>query len=358
MVIDSESLRPHSAALQFVLFLRGRSRSPNTVRAYCRAVAAYLNWCERTGHDWASTSLPDLARFKTFLESLPTPSGGPRSGRTVDLTLTGLCEFLRFAAASGMASPSVAATLSERRFLRYVPTAFNVGERGQFRTVRGRILKSRSAKLPPATLTGEQQEHLLRGCASARDRFAVQLMRHTGLRIGELLGMRSEHLHFLPDSMSLGCRVPGAHVHVPSSSSSTASLNEARSKTGSRVVPVTSVVTEAFRDYRAERFEVLGERDASDAVMVNLFGPHTGAPMGYSNLRQILRRRGDAAGFRATAHMFRHTVATDWLEAGVPPDVVQHLLGHASASSLAVYSHPSQAAMRRAVDQAHPVVDR
>lgn len=54
-----------------------------------------------------------------------------------------------------------------------------------------------------------------------------------------------------------------------------------------------------------------------------------------------------------TPHMFRHTAATGWLEAGVSPDVVQNLLGHASASTLEVYTHPTDAATRAAVDHVH-----
>lgn len=349
-MVDCESLQPHPEALQFVLYLRGGSRSPNTIRAYTRAVATFLTWCEQTGVSWRSASLGQLARFKTWVESTPTPSGGERSGRSVDLALTGMCEFLRFCAASGLADPAVAAQLSERRYLAHLPRAFDVGENGQFRTIRVRMLRSRAIAAPPATLTDEQITAVLTNCSTARDRFVVRALYETGMRIGEFLGMRLAHLHLLPDSSPLGCRVAGAHVHVPARGESS---NGARSKSGSRTVPVAATVVEDYREYRAERFDILGAADGCDFVLVNLFGPHSGRPMTDSNVRQVLGRLGGQSGFRVTPHMFRHTAATGWLAAGVSPDVVQSLLGHASASTLAIYTHPSDAATRAAVDHVH-----
>jgi len=350
LVVNSETLQPHPEALQFVLYLRGGSRSPNTIRAYTRAVATFLTWCERTGVPWRSASLAQLARFKTSLESTPTPTGRARSGRSVDLTLTAMCEFLRFAAASGLADSAVAAQLSERRYLAHVPRAFDVGENGQFRNIRSRVLRTRAAAAPPATLTSEQVLAVLNGCSSARDRFIVRALHETGVRIGEFLEMRLEHLHLLPDSTALGCRVPGAHVHVPACGENS---NGARSKSGGRVVPVAENVIVDYRDYRAERFDILGEADRCDFALVNLSGAHAGRPMTDSNLRQLLGRLGRACGFRVTPHMFRHTAATGWLEAGVARDVVQDLLGHASPATLAVYTHPTDAATRAAVDRVH-----
>ena len=55
---------------------------------------------------------------------------------------------------------------------------------------------------------------LLRACRSARDRFIVLALWRTGLRRGELAGLRREDVHFVPDAARLGCGVKGPHVHV------------------------------------------------------------------------------------------------------------------------------------------------
>jgi len=66
----------------------------------------------------------------------------------------------------------------------------------------------------PDALTDEQAEAVLACCRRPRDQFLVILLRDTGLRIGEALGLRGEDMHLLPDSRALGCTVVGAHVHV------------------------------------------------------------------------------------------------------------------------------------------------
>jgi integrase/recombinase XerD len=138
-------------------------------------------------------------------------------------------------------------------------------------------------------------------------------------------------------------------VHVPPRR---ISPNQARSKSGARVVPVEATVVAAYRDYSSERFDLLGI-DGSDHVLVNLAAPAAGRPMSYSNLAQVLSRLGRRVGVRATAHMFRHTAATNWLAAGVAPDVVSTLLGHTGLQSVSVYAHPSSETLRAAVLAVH-----
>ncbi len=99
--------------------------------------AVFLSWCEDVGVDWTTISLPDLARFKHWLEATPYRPGRLRSGATVDAVLTAACEFLRFCARTGLIDQAVADRLSEPRWLRFLPPGFDAGERGQFRTVPG-----------------------------------------------------------------------------------------------------------------------------------------------------------------------------------------------------------------------------
>jgi integrase len=50
----------------------------------------------------------------------------------------------------------------------------------------------------------------------------------------------------------------------------------------------------------------------------------------------------------ATAHSLRHTFVTRAIEAGVPPHVVQAIVGHASAAMTERYTHLSDAAVLKA----------
>jgi len=129
-------------------------------------------------------------------------------------------------------------------------------------------------------------------------------------------------------------------------------VNRARGKSGRhRSVPTTKRLVAALRDYQLERDRV-PRADLNDYVFVNLSGTAAGQAMSYSNVFQVLARAARRAGVsRLHPHQFRHTAATAWLHGGATPDVVQALLGHASAASTAVYLHASDEDKRTAVDR-------
>jgi integrase len=204
-VIDP-GLVTHKEATEFLSSLYAASCSPHTVRAYAGRVAAFLTWCQADGVEWHTVALSDMARFKHNLESSPSALGRYRSGSTVNAILTAVCEFLRFCARTGLIAAIVAERLSEPRFLRFTPPGFDPGESGQFRLVRARSIKARSETPFPEALTPEQSEVVTSACYRPRDRFVVVLLRDTGLRAGEALGLRREDMHLLPDSEPLAAK--------------------------------------------------------------------------------------------------------------------------------------------------------
>jgi integrase/recombinase XerD len=71
-------------------------------------------------------------------------------------------------------------------------------------------------------------------------------------------------------------------------------------------------------------------------------------------MRSRLAKAAAAAGLsgRITPHMLRHTAATQLIEAGVDIRYIQRLLGHASLSTTEIYTHVSDAALKRVVSDA------
>lgn len=345
VVVDAE-LVLHRDATDFLACLVGASRSPNTVRVYAGRVAVFLGWCQAEGVDWRTVSVAELARFKSWLEVTPTRGGQHRSGSTVNAVLTAVCELLRFCARSGLIESSVAERLSQPKWLRFVPAGFDVGESGQFRLVRARALQARAQTVFPEALTAEQSQAVLAGCRRPRERFVVVLLRDSGLRIGEALGLRREDMHLLPDSRSLGCAVLGAHVHVRHRANPNGALTKSQFP---RMVPASVDVVGAYGDYQTERAAIVGD-DGNDMVLVNLYHQPLGAAMGYRAVKDFFDRLARACGFAVRPHMLRHTAATNWVRAGVPLDVVQKLLGHASLASTTVYLHARDEDRRRAVN--------
>jgi integrase len=336
----------HREASDFLRALHGAGRSPHTIRVYAGRVARFLGWCACQGVEWSSISLPALARFKHFVEAMPYRGGRLRSGTTVNATLTAVCEFLRFCARTGLIDLAVAERLSEPRWVLFAPPGFDAGESGQFRTVRARVLKARAHTPFPEALTDEQVEAVLACCRRPRDHFMVVLLRDSGLRIGEALGLRRADMHLLPDSRGLGCTVVGAHVHVRHRANPNGALAKSRFP---RTVPASDAVLAAYADYQHERAGLVGE-DGTEMVLVNLYHAPLGAPMTYRAAKGFFDRLARACGFPVRPHMLRHTAATNWVRAGVDLDVVQALLGHASLASTTVYLHARDEDKRRAVE--------
>jgi integrase len=336
----------HREASDFLRALHGAGRSPHTIRVYAGRVASFLGWCACQGVEWSSIGLAALARFKHFVEATPYRGGRLRSGTTVNATLIAVCEFLRFCARTGLIDLAVAERLSEPRWLRFIPPGFDAGESGQFRTVRARVLKARAQTPFPEALTDEQVEAVLACCGRLREHFMVVLLRDTGLRIGEALGLRRADMHLLPDSRGLGCTVVGAHVHVRHRANPNGALAKSRFP---RTVPASDAVLSAYADYQHERAGLVGD-DGTEMVLVNLYHAPLGAPMTYRAAKGFFDRLARACGFSVRPHMLRHTAATNWVRAGVDLDVVQALLGHASLASTTVYLHARDEDKRRAVE--------
>lgn len=76
---------------------------------------------------------------------------------------------------------------------------------------------------------------------------------------------------------------------------------------------------------------------------------------------QVFRRRMHSLRFAQgieriiTPHMLRHTAATLLIESGTDIRFVQRLLGHASIATTEIYTHVSDAALKKAVCDADPI---
>ncbi|MGN8026201.1 tyrosine-type recombinase/integrase [Microbacterium sp. 22242] len=347
LVIDEDSYAIHPETLEYVHALYAADRSPNTVKTYLRPIARFLTWCVREGVEWRRATIIDMARFKRDVETTPVRGGGLPSRSTVSITLTAVCEFIRYSAAAGHIPAEVPLQLVERKWMPAGATARTRDRGGQMRTVRASVLRTKVAERAPEIISSAHQRVMLDAARTARDLFLLRIMLEGGLRIGEALGLRFEDIHFLPDSTSLGCGYAGAHVHV---------RRRDRNENGvlaksyhPRTVPVDVGLVAAYRDYRFERDGRCGVDGAGDYVFVSYSGPRRGHALTYSNVYQMVQRLAKRCGVRVTPHMFRHTAATGWVENGTQVDVVQELLGHAHADSTRVYLHPSHERMRAAV---------
>ena len=88
-------------------------------------------------------------------------------------------------------------------------------------------------------------------------------------------------------------------------------------------------------------------------MFVNLFARPVGQPLCYRTVHQLIGRIAARTGFAFTAHMLRHTHATELIRNGVPIEVVARLLTHRSSTTTSqTYIHLGVADVREALIRA------
>jgi integrase/recombinase XerD len=202
----------------------GRDGAELTTRTYAGALALYLRWCDRTGRDWR-TAAADMGLFITWLRHAPKSRSGPdpvargaellagpgiaavRGARRINLILTVVRAFLMHGVTTGRVASEIVPMLYEVGDSRDLPVE---AQREDGRLVYRMRAHHRLSepKRPVDRATDDEVIALLRACRSCRDRLIVLLMARSGLRRGELVGLRREDIHFMVDSTPLGCRVP------------------------------------------------------------------------------------------------------------------------------------------------------
>jgi integrase len=83
-----------------------------------------------------------------------------------------------------------------------------------------------------------------------------------------------------------------------------------------------------------------------------VFGNRKGAPLRESKLLgNVLQPAAEAAGLgRVTWHQFRHIHSSLLNDLNVPVKIAQEQLGHASISTLNIYTHVVDASHRKAIE--------
>ena len=127
-------------------------------------------------------------------------------------------------------------------------------------------------------------------------------------------------------------------------------------KTGrERCVPLPAMVLRCLEAYLPRRHNILERAGAIDepALLVTRRGERLHGETISNTIHGIARRAGVSIH---SLHQFRHTCASDLLEAGVHLVQVQRILGHAGIGTTVRYVHIADP-QRRAAMRAHPLND-
>jgi site-specific recombinase XerD len=357
VVVDTDGFL-HPEATAWLQFLADVGRSPNTVRDYGRRVAWYLSWCALT-MDWRKATLSHLALWRRTVAASPVSktngNSGFRSESTVGLWMVAVRSFYEWADAHSLLVTDVVSRMTELKY--FAPGTAAGGEHGAIRRVLVDELRSKRVESPPPRWISDADARNRLGelMLPARDRFLIDLLTTSGIRVGEALSLFVADLHFGGGSTQLRCQHADPHFHVRVDNPVE---NSARAKGRPRTMFVHHDVVESYIDYALARRKILaaqGVCDASPHLFVNLYSEDRwlGRAMTYRSVKRLLNRCSKRIGYDLSGpHMLRHTFATRLVRGidcdPVPLDVVQALRGHAALSSTQVYTHDAEAAMKAA----------
>jgi site-specific recombinase XerD len=304
---EPEELAPRvrQAVDTFVAHLRDeRGLSPNTVAAYERDVTQFFRFAARAGVDDADQVEPMLLR--RFLALLRTRGLAASSlGRKA----VALRVCFKYLARRGLVTADPAAELGTPRGPRRLPV----------------VLKQRQVA---ELLTRPEAVDAV----GLRDRAILELLYATGMRVGELCGLRLPDVDLGDDSV----RVTG--------------------KGGKqRVLPFGEPARVALLRYLSEGRSAMVPRHPDASTREALFYNRRHKPMTPRDVRGMVERhRVGIAPEGTSPHTLRHSFATHLLEGGADLRSVQELLGHVALTTTQTYTHVSKDRLRRVYEQAHP----
>ncbi len=275
--------------------------APNTRDAYRRDLTGLATWLQTRGSDLLAADPTDLLAYLAFRRDA---QANPRS---LARLLSSLRRFYRYQFREGRLAIDPSATIQSPRQGRPLPQSL-----------------SESYVVSLLNAPDTQQDEGL------RDRAMLELLYATGLRVSELIGLRTEAI----DRQQGVLRVQG--------------------KGGKqRLVPVGDVANDWLGRYLSTaRANLLRGHGQSGYLFVT----RRGDAMTRQAFWYIVRRYATLAGIDQplSPHTLRHAFATHLLNHGADLRVVQMLLGHSDLSTTQIYTHVARARLQSIHAQHHP----
>jgi integrase/recombinase XerD len=158
-----------------------------------------------------------------------------------------------------------------------------------------------------------------------RDRAILEIMYATGLRVSELVGLKTADIDLLAGL--LVCHGKGNKE---------------------RRVPLGKSAIHWLQQYTAVKAGY-GKQSSPNAFL------HRGRPFTRQFAWSMIKRHAENAGLKnVSPHTLRHSFATHLLQHGADSRSVQALLGHSDISTTQIYTHITDLHLRAAYDRHHP----
>lgn len=275
--------------------------SDNTILAYGRDLKSFLTYCKSNQIDQLLQIEPTVIR--DYMRILIESQMGEGS---VKRALVAIRMFLRFAKLTGLIEDDFTGVLESPKTWQRLPIVCS---------------KQQVVDLLNAPDPGER--------FYLRDKAMLELLYATGMRAGELAGLKCSDLNL--DIGYLRCFGKGSRE---------------------RVIPVGKVAIAAARKYLTNLRPRLDKPFSGNFLLLS----RTGRPLGRIEIWRLVKKYAARAGMprNLTAHTLRHCFATHLLRGGADLRSVQEMLGHVDIASTQIYTHVDQERLREIHRKFHP----
>jgi len=275
--------------------------SENTILAYGRDLRSFLEYCK-------SNKISRLEQIKPVLiqKYLVVLGRSDKAESSAKRALVAIRMFLRFVKLTGLVEDDLAAITESPKLWQKLPVICN---------------KQQVINLLDAPCSDEP--------FYLRDKAMLELLYATGVRAGELAGLRCSDLNL--DIGYLRCLGKGKKE---------------------RVIPVGKAAIAATVEYLTNLRPKLAKPLSGDFLLLS----RTGRPMGRIEIWRLIKKYAVRAGMprNLTVHTLRHCFATHLLAGGADLRSVQEMLGHADIATTQIYTHVDHERLREIHRKYHP----
>ncbi|MCP4233616.1 MAG: tyrosine recombinase [Aestuariibacter sp.] len=304
----------------FVQYLEGeKNASSHTITNYLMDIRQFagLIWGDeaKPPYRWKEADRFAARKFLVFFQKLdmaPTTTGRKLSALRSFYKFLLREEYVALNPFSGLPLPKKGS---------YLPAVLSVGEVDQLLAA-------------PHTFAGEKpKKSLFNEYVPVRDTAILEVLYSTGMRVGELVGMKESQIDILSGIVNV--------------------LGKGKKE---RLCPLgrpAEIALQNALSMRSEVWNALGQKGAPRSVV---FLNKNGGPLTARSIERMVKKYVAYCGLKPTIspHALRHSFATHLLDNGADLRSVQELLGHASLSTTQIYTHVSIEKLKRVYEEAHP----
>ena len=269
----------------------------NSLESYGRDLAKLQNWVDKNNFDLLHLTRKDL---REWLIDLAGENLSENSKRRIVSALRGFYKFLMF---DGHIKKNPAEDLDAPQKGFYLPKFLNRAE------IENLLL------VPDVS-----------GEIGLRDRAILELMYACGLRVSEAVDLKIADIEL--DAGILTCTGKGNKM---------------------RKVPIGTSAVEWLKSYLVLR------RRKENVETQNLFVTTLGKPINRQKIFLFIKEYAEKIGLKdVSPHTLRHSFATHLVQNSADIRSVQQMLGHADISTTQIYTHITDAHLRKTYEKFHP----